>query len=449
MQQKPLTLSLALASFCLLPLQVGAEAVKPGTELTPIGAEKAGNADNTIPAWEGGLTKPPSAHKKGTHYTDPFHDEKPLFVITPQNADQYKEKLTPGQLEMFKKYPSFRMPIFPTHRTAAFPEEVYEATAKNRSKTKLIDGGNGIENATMGFPFPQPENGQQVIWNHLLAYRGDTYGMNFVQVTPTRNGDYTLARMETEYDFVYGNLSKTEDQRESNKLLNFLQAFTAPPRLAGTVLLVHETINQVKQPRTSWVYSPGLRRVRLAPEVAYDNPAPSSDGLRTADDFSMFNGAIDRYEWKLIGKKEIFIPYNSYRLISPKLKYDDLVKPNHLNPEYTRYELHRVWIIEANLKPEFRNIYSKRVFYLDEDSWNITVADKYDTRGNLWRYTEAHNVQMYDVPVHYNMVSVQHDLQSGRYLALGLRNEEPVIWQPLQRTPGDYTPAKLRKRGVR
>ena len=27
----------------------------------------------------------------------------------------------------------------------------------------------------------------------------------------------------------------------------------------------------------------------------------------------MFNGAMDRYDFKLIGKKEMVIPYNAYR----------------------------------------------------------------------------------------------------------------------------------------
>ena len=341
------------------------------------------------------------------------------------------------------------MPVYPTHRSAAFPKAIYAATLKNASNAKLAPGGNGVTNATAGFPFPIPRSGQEAIWNHLLGYRGDTFGMNFVQVMPTRSGDYTPVRMKMEYDYSYGSLSKSDEDREPNKLLNFLQVFTAPARLAGTILLVHEPIDQVRQSRTSWTYSPGIRRVRLAPEVNYDNPASSSDGLRTNDDFWMYNGAIDRYNWKLAGKKEMYVPYNSYQLVSPKLKYADLVRPGHLNPEYTRYELHRVWVIEATLKPEFRNIYSKRVFYLDEDAWTVTAIDKYDARGELWRYAESHNIQMYDVPMHFNMVDVQHDLQSGRYLAMGLRNEEPEVWRRLQRSAADYTPSSLRKRGVR
>ena len=94
----------------------------------------------------------------------------------------------------------------------------------------------------------------------------------------------------------------------------------------------------------------------------------------------MFNGAPDRYDWKLIGKKELYIPYNAYRLDSPQLKYSDIIKPGHINRDLTRYELHRVWEVEATLKTGERHIYAKRHFFIDEDTgrlqWSIitTVA---------------------------------------------------------------------------
>lgn len=451
MIQNKLTLLATLATISLFPIaaQADGDISQLGKTLTPVGAEKAGNADSSIPPWEGGLTTTPAGHKLGGHYADPFAGEKPLFTITAANADQYKDKLSPGQLAMLKKYASYKLPIYTTHRTAAFPKQVYDATLEAATKAKLAPGGNGVQGVDAGFPFPIPENGQEAIWNHLLSYRGDTYATNFTQVMPTRDGAYTPVRMEMEYDYSYGSLTKSAKEKEPNKLLNFLQTFTAPARLAGSILLVHEPIDQVKQSRSSWTYAPGQRRVRLAPEVNYDNPAGSADGLRTNDDFWMFNGAIDRYNWKLAGKKEMYVPYNSYAIMSPKLKVADLVRAGHLNPEHVRYELHRVWVVEATVKPEFRNIYTKRVFFLDEDSWSPVAIDKYDARGELWRFAESHNIQMYDVPMRYSGIDVQHDLQSGRYLAMGLRNEEPWFWKPLKRSPADYTPSNLRNLGVR
>jgi hypothetical protein len=426
-----------------------ADLAKLGSTLTPMGAEKAGNAAGTIPAWDGGITKPLPGYTPGGHYADPFASEKPLFTITGQNVDQYRANLSEGQVAMLKKYPDWKMNVYATHRTASFPACHYQETKECAAKAQLAPGGNGVVGCTGGIPFPIPKNGNEAIWNALLRYRGDTYGQNWSQAAVTRTGDYALVKFEYEYDFSYGNCSKPASQREPNKILNYLQSTTAPARLAGQILLVHETVDQTKEPRSAWTYNPGQRRVRLAPNVAYDNPGTAADGLRTNDDFGMYNGATDRYNWKLVGKKELYVPYNSYKLDDPKVKYSDILKPGHINPDLARFELHRVWVVDATLKPGTSHIYSRRTFYIDEDSWAILVVDKYDGRGELWRVAEQHNQNWYNVPMFFGTLEVHNDLQSGRYIAMGLRSEEKVIYEPLKRSPGDYTPSNLRGVGTR
>ena len=426
-----------------------ADLAKLGTTLTPMGAEKAGNAAGTIPAWDGGITKPIAGFKDGGHYPNPYASDKPLFTIDGKDYERYKDNLAPGQIAMLKTYPDYKMIVYPTHRSAAFPACHYAETKECAAKAKLAPGGNGVEGCTGGIPFPIPKDGNEAIWNTLLRYRGETFGMDWAQAAVTASGDYALVKFEYEYDFSYGNCSKPVAQREPNKVLNYLQITTAPARLAGQILLVHETVNQVKEPRSAWTYNPGQRRVRLAPNVGYDNPGTAADGLRTNDDFGMYNGATDRYNWKLVGKKEMYVPYNSYRLTDPTLKYSDLLKPGHLNQDLARYELHRVWVVDATLKPGMSHIYSRRTFYIDEDSWAVLAIDKYDGRGQLWRYAEQHNENWYNVPMFFGTVEVHNDLQSRRYIAMGLRNEEKVIYQPLKRTAGDYTPANLRALGTR
>jgi uncharacterized protein DUF1329 len=422
---------------------------KLGTTLTPVGAEKAGNAANTIPAWDGGIQRAVAGYKTGEFYPDPFASEKPILTITPQNVDQHRANLSEGQVAMFKKYPDYKMNVYPTHRTAAFPACHYNETKECAAKAQLAPGGNGVVGCTGGIPFPIPKDGNEAIWNALLRYRGDTFGMHWSQAAVTRTGDYALVKFEYEYDFSYGNCSKPASQREPNKILNYVQNTTAPARLAGQILLVHETVDQTKEPRSAWTYNPGQRRVRLAPNVAYDNPGTAADGLRTNDDFGMYNGATDRYNWKLVGKKEMYVPYNSYRFDDPKVKYNEILKPGHINQDLARYELHRVWVVEATLKPGTSHIYSKRVFYIDEDSWAILVIDKYDGRGELWRMAEQHNENWYNVPMFFGTLEVHNDLQSGRYIAMGLRSEEKLIYEPLKRSAGDYTPSNLRGTGTR
>jgi Protein of unknown function (DUF1329) len=443
------TLGALLVSATVHAQLAADDLAKLDATLTPLGAEKAANAAGTIPAWDGGITKVMPDFKLGGTYPDPFAADKPLFTITTENVEKYKDNLSPGQLAMFKQYADYKLLVYPTRRSAAFPQGHYAETRDCAAKAKLAAGGNGVVGCSGGIPFPIPKNGNEAIWNHLLRYVGDTFAMNWSQAAVTSGGDYALVKFEYEYDTSYGNLAKKPAEREANKKLNYLQVTTAPARLAGQILLVHETVDQAREPRTAWTYNPGQRRVRLAPNVAYDNPGTAADGLRTNDDFGMYNGATDRYDWKLVGKREMYIPYNSYKLSELGVKYSALLKPGHINQDMARYELHRVWVVEATLKPGTSHIYSRRTFYLDEDSWAVVLIDKYDGRGQLWRFAEQHSENWYNIPMWFGTLEVHYDLQSRRYIAMGLRAEETKIYQPIKRTPADYTPQALRDLGTR
>ncbi|QLF92581.1 DUF1329 domain-containing protein [Pseudomonas sp. ABC1] len=442
-------LALSLLASSVMAAVSAEDAGKLGTTLTPLGAEKAANADGSIPAWTGGLPTNAAPLKNG-HLTNPFKDEQPKFVITAQNAEQYKDKLTAGQLAMFKRYPdSYRLRVFPSHRTAALPDRIYEVAKNSALNTRLSESGNGLSNFNSGYyAFPIPQNGLEAIWNHLTRYRGGNVRRTIVQATPQTNGSYTLVNFEDEVAFP-SDMTDLDPERAQNVLLFFKQRVTAPSRLAGNVLLVHEALDQVKEPRQAWLYNAGQRRVRRAPQVAYDGPGTASDGMRTTDNFDMFSGAPDRYDWKLVGKKEIYIPYNSYELASSDVKYKDIIKAGHINQDLARYELHRVWEVEATLKSGERNIYAKRRFFLDEDTWSIVASELYDGRGQLWRVGEAHSVQYYQHEVPAYVAETLYDIISGRYIAIGMNNEEKPQEFGHRASARDFTPAALRNAGVR
>ena len=440
-------LSLAVAGGPAMGAVSEEEAAKLGNELTPIGAKKAGNGDE-IPAWDGGLTEAPD-NFDGEHYLNPFPEDEPLFVIDQSNVDEYADRLTPGQEKMIREYDDYKMPVYKTRRTGALPEEIYEKAKKNATNTTLVEGGNGLENFDTAVPFPIPENGLQVIWNHITRYRGGAVNRNIHQVTPQENGDYTPVHFDEELTWRTA-LQDYEPGEDSNVLFYFKQQIKSPSRLAGNVLLVHETLNQVKEPRRAWVYNAGQRRVRRAPQVAYDGPGTASDGQRTSDNLDMFNGAPDRYNWELKGKKEMYIPYNGYQLDDPSLDYDEIIKAGHINQDHARYELHRVWHVTATLKDDERHIYAKRDFYIDEDTWAASVVDHYDGRGELWRVAEGHHVQFYDENVPWYAFETLYDTLNGRYLVLGLTNEMDDPYEfGIEREFRDYTPSALRRAGRR
>lgn len=437
---------LCVASVALalsLPTAHAADFSRLGQDLTPLGAEKAGNAAGTIPAWTGGIAKAPANYKEEDGYLDPFAGEQPLFEINKSNMSKYADNLAPGQMELMKRYPTFKMRVFPSHRTAAYKPETYAAVKAEAAQIKLAEGGNGVLNINKSTtPFPIPNQGIEIIWNHLFRDLGGTVTRYSADFPVQPDGTFTLGkRIET---IAFASAMK---DAEPNRLLYFKNQILAPANSAGEVALVHEPINQVEETRKAWIYNPGQRRVIRAPELAYDSPGIGADGLRTNDDLNGFNGAPDRYDWKLIGKKEMYIPYNNYQLGLKSLKYNQIIQKNHINPDVLRYELHRVWVVEANLKPGKSHIYKKRVFYFDEDSWAIVHSDKYDGRGELWRVREIFGVQAYIAPTFGGAGEVLYDLNARRYLVNGLSNEEPPIefGQPMSKS--DFTTAALRRMG--
>ena len=442
-------LMLSLAASTVFAKVSPQEAAKLGATLTPLGAEMAANSAGTIPAWTGGLTSKNSTKSKDAGRPDnPFLEDKPLFVITSTNFGDHKENLSAGQTAMFEKYADYTMPIYKTRRTAAYSDALYEVVKKNATTAELIQSGNGLANFDTTIPFPIAQNGNEVIWNHITRYRGGTAKRFLTTIPVQSNGSFVPVKMNDQLVWPEFLKSGRDAKKDDNILFYYLQQITAPARLTGTALLLHETIDQVKEARKAWVYNAGQRRVRRAPNVSYDGPGAGTDGLRTTDNYDMYNGAPDRYNWKLVGKKELYIPYNSYNLLDTSAKYEDVVQKGHLNADYLRYELHRVWQVEGTLKEGARHIYAKRTLFIDEDTWGASVIDQYDGRGELWKLSEAHNIQFYDVDTPWMVAETLHDLNSGRYLITGLSNEEPtfMVWgEKVKRK--DFSASALRRLG--
>lgn len=434
---------LSLTSHAALAKMDAADVARLGKDLTPTGAEKAASADGKVPAWTGGLTKAPAGYNADKGYIDPFASEKPLYTVTSANMAQYADLLSPGYKALLQKYPDYKLNVYPSHRTAALPADEYAEIAKEAGKVELANNGNGLLNyEKTSVPFPQPKTGMEAIYNHLVRYRAGGYQYFPTEMVVQANGNFTPVRREVEIM-----MASAMGNPEPNRLYYYLGKVTSPESVAGNLTLVHEPMDQTKEGRLAWVYNPGQRRVLRAPEISYDSPVNTADGLRTNDMVDMFNGAPDKYDWKLVGKKEMLVPYNTYKLADRTLKYEQIIQPNHLNQDLVRYEPHRVWVVEATLKPGERHIYAKRTFYLDEDSWGILGADLYDGRGDLWRVQEAHSLQRYDVLSAIHISDVAYDLQARRYITYGLENEEKHTKFGITAELKDFSPAALRRSG--
>ena len=435
----PLAILLALVSFAAA---AAPDYSRLGKDLTPIGAERAGNADGTIPPWDGGLTAPPAGWTREQGYVDPFPGDKPLFTITGANVDQYKTRLTEGEIALLRKYPEFRMNVYPTRRTAALPKDVTDRVAARAGKVTLQSFGlKDLGGSTT--PFPIPENGLEVMWNHLVRYLGGGIIRSGHSFPVRGNGDYFKIGFTSKRIYA-----ENVADSEPNRLFYALGYFTEPATLKGTIFLVHEPVDQVIEQRSAWIYNAGARRVRRAPDLAYDGVNDGSEGMVVTDQIDGYNGAPDRFDWRLVGKREVYVPYNVYKLSDKSLKYKDIIGKHTINADLVRYELHRVWVVEGTLKPGARHIYARRTFYLDEDSWSVVLEDAYDSRGGLWRVAFNGIVQCYDVQVPWYRFGIVHDLTNGAYITGGYDNEiRTPIEFGVKGKLGDFQPDALRRLG--
>jgi hypothetical protein len=414
---------------------------------TPMGSEIEGDGKD-IPRWDGGLTQPPEGFDG--EYIDPFKDDKVLFTITSQNMNEHAEYLTEGQKAMFRKHPEYKLPIFISRRTAAYPQEIYDALAENSKTAELLPRGTGVRNSNMTSPFPNATTAEEMIWNHILRFRGITSKSTVTDAVVFDSGAKKVMRKEIEIYGVYFNPEISQAKRK-NKIFLRKRKNIYPPSIAGQITLVHETLDQVLSPRKAWYYAPGQRRVRRTPDLEYADELFNSDGYKTVDQVDLYNGAPDLYEWRIVGKTKKYIPYNSYRMMGENVPVDDLVGERTLNQDFTRYEMHRVWHIEAVLRPGIQHQYAKRVFYIDEDSWQIGLAEEYaEADGEVWRFSEAHTVNFYDVPLVWTAGNLTYDLKQGGYYAEWLVTSDdsaPEFNTKLNKR--DFSASAMRREGRR
>ena len=425
------------------------EAARLGKDLTPIGAERAGNKDGTIPEWTGGLCKPPAGYKplngtSGSPYVDPYASEKPLFSITASNFEKYADKLDEGQQHLFKLYPqTYRIDVYPTHRSACQPEWVYENTIKRVMSPKLVGDAPGLVDAHAQVPFPIPKTGQEAMYNAVSLYWPLYFGGDYQTWLMDSAGNRTMITRQTiRFRNSYWDNSKTE----SDELLALATLYREPASTAGQMDMRVQWLRMDQTDPKAWFYTPGQRRVRLAPEFNYDTVAAQYSGLQNFDEIRGFDGKMDRFDFKIVGKKELFIPYNVYKYLNTSP--DQLLNKNHINPDALRYELHRVWVVEATLKPGARHVDSKKVFNIDEDSWDIVTYQAYDHAGKLVRSINFPVWQAYDLPATVNQNHLIYDFVKNAWalgafpVGEGYHRMDPV--------PANYFTAEaMAARGVR
>lgn len=433
-----------LAAIPLMALAIDArayvssqEAARLGTSLTSVGAEKAGNADGSIPPYSGGLTTAPASFKTGDSMRpDPFAHEKPLLVINGKNIDAYKGMLTATTVELARRYPGFRVDVYPTHRTASLPQAVLDNSRTNATNARTLNGGTAIDNVMPGVPFPIPQSGAEAMWNFLLRYQGVNIHSKYDSWSVDTAGVPSLAVTgEAFVSFpIYENMSKPFNSSDIYYQLKL--SYTGPARRAGESIMLKNATNPKEFPGRAWQYMPAQRRVKQISILAYDTPNPGTAR------------ALELYDWTLVGKREMIVPYNTYKLTYAR-EAKSLTTPDFISPDFVRWEKHRVYVVEGNLKPGAKHIYQKRRFYLDEDTWAAVASDQYDTRGQLYRGSFAFFSQSYDQQVPDATPFMTYDLSRGTYNINGVVGPHGGIRYIDPLSTAQWVPESMAGAGIR
>ncbi len=408
------------AGVMVLALAGGAHAAGPESRaealrgpLTPMGAERAGNAAGTIPAWTGGLVRPPGTG--GPLWSDPFAGDRPLFTIDAGTAQRYAANLPDGALALFRRYPDYRMRVFATRRTAAFPQAIYDAVAHNATRAHAAPSGiaYGVAGAAGGIPFPIPASGAEAVWNHLLAFWGVAREAHISTYVAPGDGSIELAVGYRETtDFPYYAPGGTPETI-GPYYFKTRRVLDEPASHVGEGYLGWQPLDVAAHPFVAWLNHPGEHRARRAPSFSYDTPNPNTSGYESMDDYYLFFGGQDRYDFKLLGKREMFVPYNNNRLAL--LPARDAMTPVHANQDVLRYELHRVWVVEGTLAPGKHHVAPRRRLYLDEDTWLAVYSEGWDEDGKLWKFAHATMMALPGVPAVIGGSQVFYDLLQGGY----------------------------------
>jgi hypothetical protein len=417
--------------------------------LTTVGAERSGNIKGTIPPWTGGITAPPGGYSPGDWHPNPYQDDQVLFTINSENVEKYSESLTAGHLALIEKYPdTYHLNIYPARRSASHPQSVLDQTLKYSGKAKIVDGGAGIAGIVEGVPFPHPQNGEQAIWNARLSYKAGGFRGYHTMALTSADGDYDLTVGRRDIEFPYSD-GKTTLEDYDNVKARVLTRAMRPAKKAGRMIISHRYLNSNNIERRRWTYDPGKRRIKRASNNPRDMPEGSSEGIHVWDQEGMWRGPITDFNWALLGKREFYVPYNAYQLHDGDITADDIIQAGHVNQRLTRYELHRVWVVEANLKEGRKHLYSRRRYYIDEDSWRILAGEHFNSDGTVDRFSEAHTINYYEVPLIYPTLETYYKLDTRRYFVTQIDNQYSPYDFSFDRGPSHYGPGRLKMKANR
>jgi len=342
----------------------------------------------------------------------------------------------------------YKIIVYPTARTAAAPQFVYDNTALNVTRVQPADSGIiwGFKGGYLGIPFPILSDdpvvaGAQAIWNYNVRWQGVNFEFNESLMIGGNGGPPVIASVTKQsYWYSYYDQYQTLEQYDANPRSSWLKLVqTAPANQINQTEIAGYPSNYDRLPSVAYEYLTGLGRIRQAPDINYDIPNAQADDVVNIDEIDMFSGKMDRYIWTLRGKKEMIVPYNQWAVLNTPTS--QVFGPDTVNQDLMRYEVHRVWVVEAKLAPGKRHTMPHRLFYIDEDTWQILATDGYDSQGNFWKFGQLLVQAQPQLPGTTISGFIVHNFQSNAYLigATFYADPPPIGGFPLTYVPQPHT----------
>jgi hypothetical protein len=394
-------------------------------QFTVSGAERSGNADGRIPKSPERTDQPLPGWKPGAsrEQFSLYAKEIPLQIIAQNNVNQFEKMLSPGAIALLKSKPGYTMPVYPTHRSCGLPALVAENTLRFQGKAHIARNGWSIEDATLpSIPFPHPRTGSEALWNFLVQYQGLgvewSNGKSYLSPRSSDADPITYSwHARTYYPWAEGKSVPVGDMKAATTI-----SYRSPAAMSGQAVLQRFYFDK---PAESYYYFPGQRRMRRMANYAYDAPLIGFEKTYPSDAGSVFNGNPDRFEWVLKGKRELYVPYNALNITDKDAQGESIFGNKFISAKVRRYELHRVWVIEGNLRPGMRHSTPHKVIYLDEDSWSAVAGEDYDADGAIVRYKEAAAIPIWELGSCSSLFTFTlYDFVQDRYVRDGYISDE-------------------------
>ncbi len=337
----------------------------------------------------------------------PYRDAKPQFdglsagtVINTGNVEQFNEVLDPAIYDHVKNG-WLEVTVGETTSFDLHPSYV-QATRDSVGKVSLGESIGQINGFVAGRPFPEepdpndPRAGEKLAWNYKYGYNWGDNAAIYPFYWKFRDLESGKVERTIKFNFHFLNYKHRVHQdpvpgfadNPSDLFRGIYVQVLEPFDVKNTQLLIHRNDDDTVRDNT-WLYLGFQRRVRRLASGQITDSFLGADIM--IEDFEGYNGRISDMSWAYKGTKNILLPFfnhNEMELATDLEEEDgyrfiDFGGKGGCFPKIT-WQLRKVYILESDPVDDNHPI-SKRVHFVDAQTFTLPRTLIYDRKGDLWK----------------------------------------------------------------